>query len=283
MATFYNQATLSYNGTVTNSNVITGELLEVLSGDKQAVGETYTGNEDITYVISMVNSGTVPLTGISVTDNLGAYQYDGTTVYPLTYVENTVTYYVNGTVQSTPAVTAGPPLVISGLNIPAGGNAILLYRAQPNAFAPPQAGAAVTNVAAISGTGLQADLEVSETVTAADVIQLGISKSMSPSVVTENGQLTYTFVIQNTGNVPAEPEDNVMVTDTFNPMLQNLTVTWNGSVLTENTQYTYEENTGAFATVAGMLTVPAASYSQETDGRWVIDSGVGVLQVTGTV
>lgn len=34
MATFTNQATLSYNNTVTRSNIVTGELVDILHGDQ---------------------------------------------------------------------------------------------------------------------------------------------------------------------------------------------------------------------------------------------------------
>jgi hypothetical protein len=39
MATFFNQATLTYRGGATNSNIVTGEIREVLSANKTA---TYT-------------------------------------------------------------------------------------------------------------------------------------------------------------------------------------------------------------------------------------------------
>ena len=35
MATFTNQATLTYNGNVITSNIATGEIIEVLSATKQ--------------------------------------------------------------------------------------------------------------------------------------------------------------------------------------------------------------------------------------------------------
>ena len=53
MATFTNQATLTYNGTTTASNIVTGEILEVLSAQKNAVVDAYTAGDDITYVISI--------------------------------------------------------------------------------------------------------------------------------------------------------------------------------------------------------------------------------------
>ena len=46
MATFTNQATLTYNGTTTASNIVTGEILEVLSAQKNAVVDAYTAGDD---------------------------------------------------------------------------------------------------------------------------------------------------------------------------------------------------------------------------------------------
>jgi hypothetical protein len=44
MATFTNQATLTYNDTTTSSNIVTGEILEVLSATKTAVVDRYDPN-----------------------------------------------------------------------------------------------------------------------------------------------------------------------------------------------------------------------------------------------
>ena len=96
MATFYNQATLSYNGNTTTSNITTGELLEVLSATKTALRDTYTTNENVTYIISIINSGNTAFTGLTVTDDLGGITVGADTRYPLTYVDRSVRYYVNG-------------------------------------------------------------------------------------------------------------------------------------------------------------------------------------------
>ena len=126
--------------------------------------------------------------------------------------------------------------------------------------------------------------EVSDTITAATSAQLTITKRISPETITENGTLTYTFVIQNTGNTAAVATDDVTVTDLFNPILENITVTLNGTLLTEPMQYTYDEVTGLFQTVPGIITVPAASYTRDPiTGQWNIVPGTAVLQVTGNI
>ena len=283
MATFTNQATLTYNGNVINSNITTGELLEVLSATKTAVINTYSRDSEITYVINIVNSGTTAFTGLTITDNLGEFDFGVTTLVPLDYVAGSIRYYSNGILQTAPAVLSGPPLVISGISVPAGGVATIIYVARTNQFAPLGLEDTITNTAVISGIGVT-DITVSETITPESEARLTITKSISPSTITENGQLTYTFVIQNTGTVPILASDTVSITDTFNPILTNLSVTFNGTAWTSPTNYTYSEVTGEFATTLGQVTVPAATYIQDpATGAWIIEPGVSVLTITGTI
>ena len=283
MASFTNFATLSYNGGTTNSNTVTGELLETLTAAKTAVTPAYTAGENVTYAVSLVNTGTAPLTGVTVTDDLGRYAVGANTVYPLAYVDGSVKYYVNGVLQAAPTVTAGPPLTVTGLSIPAGGNAVLLYETRVTNVAPLASGDSITNTATVTGGGLTAPITAQATVETANAADLGITKSLSPTTVTENGQITYTFVISNSGNTEAAAADNVAVTDTFNPILRDIAVTYNGTAWTEGTNYTYNAATGVFATLPGQITVPAASYSQNADGTFTVTPGTATLAITGTV
>ena len=106
MPRFTNQAQLRYGNSVTNSNIAVGEILEVLSMTKTAVRDQYDPNGPITYVISILNSGTLPINGLTLTDNLGAYASGTATLTPLNYLADSVKYYVNGVLQTTPTVTA---------------------------------------------------------------------------------------------------------------------------------------------------------------------------------
>ena len=283
MATFNNFATLSYNGGTTNSNTVTGEILDILSSTKIAVMDDYTAKDDTTYVITLLNSGTVPLSGVTITDDLGGYLFNETTLYPLAYTQGSVRLYINGVLQTAPAVSPGPPLVFSGISIPAGGNAILIYEASVTAFAPLAADDTITNTAVITAQGLSSPVTVTATISTEDRADLTISKSVCPAVVSENEQLTYTFVIENHGNTPAVATDNVVLTDTFNPVLNPITVALNGVVWTQGTEYTYDTATGLFTTAEGYITVPAATYTQAADGTWTVTPGTAVLTVSGTV
>ncbi|MBR5156745.1 MAG: hypothetical protein IKW59_03145 [Clostridia bacterium] len=284
MPTFYNQATLSYNGNVTNSNIVTGELVDVLSATKTAISENYRPDDVVTYAISIVNSGATAFTGLTVSDDLGAYEFGTSTLVPLEYIVGSVSYFIDGVPQADPAVVAGPPLVFSGITVPAGGNALIIYQARANEFAPAGEDGTITNTATISGGGLSSPIVVEETISSNGDALLTITKSLSPESVAENGTLTYTFVIQNTGNTPIVATDNAIVTDTFNPILNPITVTFNDALWTEPANYTYNTATGEFATNPGQITVPAATYEQNpATGVWEVTPGVSVLRVTGTV
>ena len=284
MATFTNQATLSYNGGSTNSNIITGEIIEVLTVSKTAVVDTYRTPDKITYVISLINSGTTTLTGLSLTDNLGAYAVGNTTVYPLTYIPASIRYYTNGTLVAAPAVGAAAPLTIIGISVPAGGNATIIYETTTNEFTPRSNEDSVTNTVTVTGAGLANAVTATESVSPVAAPDLAITKSVSPSVVTENGQITYTFLIENYGNTEASADDNVIITDTFNPILTGITVTYNGNAWTAPDSYTYNEATGEFATVAGQITVPAATFTQDAaTGVITTTPGTATVTVTGTI
>lgn len=284
MAIFSNQATLTYNGTSTNSNIAFGEILDVVAATKTAIEGTYAPGELVTYVVTLRNTSTAALNNLTVTDDLGGYEFGGNTLYPLTYEDGSAALFVNGVPQSAPAATAGPPLVISGISIPAGGSVVLVYQARANEFADPSADGTIINTVTVTGDGISAPITATETVTGNAAPALTISKSITPVQVVDNDRVTYTFVIQNTGNTPVVATDNAVITDLFDPILSELTVSFNGAPWTEGAQYAYNEATGLFQTLPGQITVPAATYSRDPDtGAFTVTPGIATLTVTGTI
>lgn len=283
MATFTNKATLSFNGGSVDSNTVTGTFLETLSVTKTALTEEYTGGARVTYVVSLVNSGTAAFTGLDLTDDLGGYLFDTATVYPLDYEEGSLTYFVGGVQQAAPTVVGTEPLTLSGITVPANSNAILIYVAQVNAYAPLGTDGTITNTVTVSGGGLPEALEATEVIGTTDSPDLSITKTLSPTSVPENGTVTYGFLIENRGNTAAVSTDELVVSDTFDPILSITSVTLDGTLLTEGTDYTYDQTTGAFATLPGVITVPAATYTQGSDGAYSTDPGEAALIVVGNI
>ena len=284
MASFTNQATLRYNGLTVSSNTVTGQMISPLNLTKTAGADVYAPGDTVSYVISLVNDGSTTYDDLTLTDDLGGYEIGTGTAYPLSYVADSVRYFINGVLQSAPSVTPGGPLVITGLSVPAGGNAMLVYETEVTAAAPLTAGSVITNTATVTGPGLNTPLQTTAEITVQTGAELTIVKSLFPATVAENGQLTYTFLIQNYGNEAAEAAAGITVSDLFDPILKNITVALDGRSLALTTDYTYAQATGQFDTVSGVITVPAATYAQTAStGDWIVTPGEATLTVTGTV
>ena len=283
MAQFTNRATVSYSGGEAASNIVTGEITQALSVTKTAAQECYRQGELITYAVGLRNTGSALLGGLTLTDNLGEYAFGEGMLVPLAYA-GSVLYYVNGVLRPAPTVTAGPPLVITGIEVPAGGDAVIVYRAKVGETAPLGAEAAVTNSVSVTGGGLLTPVTAEETLAACPEAALSIVKALNPVSVTENGSLTYTFTISNNGAAAADEATGIVFSDVFDPKLGNIAVTLNGAAWPAPDNYTYNEATGAFSTVPGKITVPAATFTQNpATGAWSITPGVTVLEISGTI
>lgn len=275
--TFTNQATFTYNGTTVLSNIAVGIMESSLTVTKNAVADEYREGDTITYVIAIANDSDAPAEGLTVSDDLGAYAFGTDTVRPLSYVDGSVQLYVNGALQPDPAVDTADGLSFSNIAIPAGGNALIVYSAEVNDFAPLTAGSEITNTVSVNGAQAQ------ETVPVAESSALSVVKSVSPIPVAENGQLTYTIQLINTGNAAVTEAEDAVISDTFDPILTNISVELDGQPLTA-ADYSYDEATGVFSTTPGIITVAAATYTQDpTTGEWTTVPGTATLTVTGTV
>ena len=287
MATFTNQATLTYNGGTVNSNIVTGELVQVLTASKTAAAESYRTGDLVTYVLQLRNSGAAALTGLTVTDTLGTTNFPATggtvQLTPLTYQAGTLRYFMNGVLQTAPAVTVlANGISIDGISVPAGGVTTLAYTARVNAFADPSAEGTIENTVTVTGGSLTEAVTAVETLPAATEPDLRITKALEPVQVSDSGTLTYTFAIENYGGAAADAA-GVTVTDRFDPILRNIAVTYNSDAwLASN--YTYDPVTGLFRTVPAAITVPAASAVQDPEtGVWTVRPGSATLQITGTI
>ncbi len=283
MATFFNQATLSYSGGTVNSNIATGEIVEALSITKTAVSDIYEPGSDITYVIQIINSSDTAFSGLTLTDDLGAYSFGANTLVPLTYNDGSIRFFINGDLVPTPTVTADDELTVSGINIPANSIATLVYTVSANEFAPLAQDGTIENTATLNGN-LAAPLSASETVAAEIGPNLQISKAISPAVVSDNGRVTYTLTITNNGNESAEIADNIIVSDIFDPILTDIVVSYNSAAWTQGVNYTYNETTGEFTTLPAQITVPQAIITQDiSTGAYSIEPGVSIITITGTI
>ncbi len=281
--TFTNTATLSYNGGSVQSNAAVGAVEGVLSVTKATAAETYQAGDTLTYAVSIINHSDTAVTNLTVTDDLGSYIFNTGTVQPLRYVEDSALYFIDGVLQPAPAVSTADGLIFSDITVPSDGNTVIIYEAAVTEFAPPETGGVIENTVTVSSTGL-CDVGATESVAAAIGAVLSVIKSISPVPVAENGEVTYTFCLQNNGSTALTAADNASVSDTFSPVLSDISVTLDDTPLAEGTGYTYDRITGLFQTANGVITIPAASFTQDAaTGAWSVEPGTATLTVTGTI
>ena len=155
---------------------------------------------------------------------------------------------------------------------------------EANEYAPRGENAVINNRVTADGEGLCDLLTDTATVPTRNEAILSIAKAICPETVSCGDEITYTFIIQNTGNTAVVATDNLTVTDLFNPPLTGIGVALNGTPLAEGTGYTYDEASGEFATVGGAIPLPAATFVRDPiTGIVNTTPGVAVLTVTGTI
>lgn len=281
MAIITNQANLTYTyGTTTASvasNVATAEMNAALSAAKRVLDESYRLGSDLTYILSFENGGNSAITNLSVLDDLGAYTPEGASapVQPLTYT-GPAALYIDGvfSAELTPAVQEGG-VQFTIPEIPAGSNALLVYQATVNGFAPLSPGSEIENTASVGTTDPQA---ASATVPAASYADVSINKEMAPDPVSTGDTMTVTFTIENRGNADAT---DLQLTDAFPLALSDVSVTVNGAPMTD---FTFENSTLTLPSgTQTTLSVPAAAFTQDETGAVTVVPGKLTVVMTGTV
>jgi uncharacterized repeat protein (TIGR01451 family) len=287
MATIENFATVSYtSGGVSEtkvSNLAEIGLESAISFTKTTLGETYGEDEVVTYILSMTNTSTAPITNVSVTDDLGTFVFGTLELTPLTYAPPAL-LLIDGqdvSTQLTVDTSTAGLLVFSFPTLPAGATANIVYRAAVNEYAPLDVDASITNTATLTSDSDCADGTASATINALSAANVSVFKQMSPNPVICGDTVTYTIRIYNYGNIAAE---NVVLTDTFNPAPTNITVSRDG-VLLIGTDYSYVKGTLTVpATATSPVIVPAATFVRDaTTGIVTVTPGMVEYTITGTI
>ena len=282
MATILNNAaTLTYNsGASTSSaasNVVATSLLDSYSitSAKYSANDSFRPGENITYLVTVTNTGTEPVFAVQITDDLGS----GTPA-PLSYVADSALVIDGGAVTQVVPTSVSPLVIVLPDALASGESVNVLYVAQVSSVIADSV-QAITNTVQTSARQGSAAGEVidaepaSVTINREDYAQINITKSVDKAVVASGDTLTYTFTIENSGNIEAT---NVVITDTLPAefTITAISSETNGVVTVYGaTDYTVSaDNTLVLPVGTATITVPPRT-----------DAGNGITTVTveGTV
>ena len=275
MATIENFATVSYtSGGVLEtkvSNLAEIGLESAVNFSKTTLGDTYSEDSVITYILSITNTSASAIANVSITDDLGSFVFGTMELTPLAYTAPAL-LLIDGqdvSAQLTVDDTTAGSLVFGFPTLPAGATANIVYRATVNEYAPLDLNSAIVNTATLTSDSDCADGSASATVTAASAANVSVFKQMAPNPVVCGDVVTYTIRIYNYGNIAAE---NVVLTDTFNPAPDTITVSKDG-VLLGGSEYSYVSGTLTTPVGTGTpVSVPAATFTR--------DAATGIVSVT---
>lgn len=287
MPSIENFATVSYTsgGIIETkvSNIAEISIESAIGFTKTSLGNTYSDNSTLTYILTVTNASANAITGSSITDNLGTYAFGTTELTPLDYIAPAV-LLINGQDVSAQLVvdasTAGE-LIFNIPTIPAGATANIIYKAQVNDYAPLAIDSSIINTSTFESNSECADSTASSTVSVANIANISIIKQMCPNPVICGDTITYSIKIYNYGNTAAE---NVILTDEFNPAPTNITVSRDG-ILLLGTDYTYVDGTLTVPSPsATTITIPPATFTQDPiTGLISVVPSIVEYTITGTV
>lgn len=276
-----NQAQVTYSygaltdtvlSNTTNTTLVDPYTLEVT---KTAVTPSVTAGGDVVYVVRVENTGTGVLYNPTVTDDLATGT--GTTA-PLSYVDGSAKFYVNGE-PSTGTATEGVNNVVfvSTATLQTGDNLIVVYAARKTDnqaedivnTASVSANAGSVDGTAVTGTD-------SETVTIETSANVTVFKAADKDTVAPGNTLTYTFTLMNTGNSAAE---SIQFVDAFPAEFTVNTVSY-----TVDGAETPIEAADYTITPPNTLTIPSTdTLSISVPAATAAGPGITIITVTGTV
>ena len=285
MPTIENFATVRYTSggvpVTTVSNIAQIDLASSVTFNKRTVGNAYSEGDLVTYIMTVSNTSSNPLNTVSITDNLGTFTYQTGELTPLTYVGPAILLVDGQDASANLTTDSSVPsqLVFTIPALAAGATANIIYTARVNEFAPLELDSTIVNDATLTTDSDCADGNATATVTVAPAADVSIFKQMSPNPVVCGDTVTYTIRLYNYGNIAAE---NVQLTDVFDPIPANITVSRNG-VLLDGTAYIYENGTLTVPATASE-TIPAATFTRDaTTGEVVVTPGTVEYVITGVI
>ena len=284
MAIINNTASVTYNygrseiGSAV-SNTATTNLIEEFSitGTKLSNNQTFRNGENITYQISVTNDGTSPLFNVTVGDDLGGIGL------PLTFLDGSATYSVNGTITAIIPAIVNPLTFILPLPLYPGDTAIFTFVARVSSSLDETVDT-IVNTATISanegsetGNIISVNPSPSYTLVRGEFADVTLTKNVSSTQISSGEEFSYTITLSNSGNLEAM---GVILTDTLPEgfTVSSITSETNGIVTTYSAgDYTIDTASNTLILPTGTditLSVPAS-----TGGL----SGTTIVTITGSI
>lgn len=261
-------------------------MQDLLTVSKISLGESYSQNSEITFVISINNNNNSVIKNIKIQDDMGTYclgqDICDASFAPLTYIGPSI-LYIGGAFSANiePKISNGK-ILFEISNIPSRSNALIIYKTAANNFAPLSSGSRIISTISISADEISKTITDSSTLNVIDEADIRIIKNMNPNPVLTGEKITYNFSLYNYGNTEAT---NVVLNDTFTPAPDTVNVYLNSQELSIlDFSYTNSALTIPSYNSNVSISIPAANFIQDNvTGLISIEPGTTSIIVTGQI
>ncbi len=262
-----------------NSNVATTQLAEnySLKAEKSTYNTNWRPSENLSFSIRIENDGSEPLFGVSMQDNLG-----GNTDRLLNYIAGSAKMLRNDTLTGIAPTNTAPLTLVIPDSLQPGEVVVFTYVAKVRSDIDNTITEITNEVEVVgheiseSGTAVPVSPNPSVTIPKANYAEVRIEKSVDKENVSVGDRLTYTFKLENFGNIEAT---NVTVTDELPAKfsVESITSLTNGiETVFEATDYSLDTNNKLIlpTSTTKLISVPA---------RTTLGNGITTVTIVGTI
>lgn len=268
------------------SNTAFATLQDSVNIDLSSVENSYSSNDTITYILSIINNSSRCIKNIKVSNDLASYTINSgisqKTITPLSY-EGTSKLYIGGKFFSDiEAEVLADKIIFNLEEIPALSNALIFYSTRVNKNAELSTGSSLKSTSSLTYDGMINNIESSDTIYVKEKADVTLIKYMYPNSITSGEIITYNFILYNYGNIEAK---NVAFSDTFSPAPLNLNVSVNSDALSSK-NYSYINGEIKIPSYGSdfSLSIPPANFIQdENNGAITTKPGSTIITITAKI
>lgn len=268
------------------SNTAFATLQDSVNIDLSSVENSYSSNDTITYILSIINNSSRCIKNIKVSNDLASYTINSgisqKTITPLSY-EGTSKLYIGGKFFSDiEAEVLSDKIIFNLEEIPALSNALIFYNTRVNKNAELSTGSSLKSTSSLTYDGMINNIESSDTIYVKEKADVTLIKYMYPNSITSGEIITYNFILYNYGNIEAK---NVAFSDTFSPAPLNLNVSVNSDALSSK-NYSYingEIKIPSYGSDFSLSIPPANFIRDENNGAITTKPGSTIITITAKI
>ena len=268
------------------SNTAFATLQDSVNIDLSSVENSYSSNDTITYILSIINNSSRCIKNIKVSNDLASYTINSgisqKTITPLSY-EGTSKLYIGGKFFSDiEAEVLSDKIIFNLEEIPALSNALIFYSTRVNKNAELSTGSSLKSTSSLTYDGMINNIESSDTIYVKEKADVTLIKYMYPNLITSGEIITYNFILYNYGNIEAK---NVAFSDTFSPAPLNLNVSVNSDALSSK-NYSYingEIKIPSYGSDFSLSIPPANFIRDENNGAITTKPGSTIITITAKI